>query len=403
MTGFKLVLAFIGRRPLTWAFHALTLALGVAVITALLLLSEGLSRRFDRDLAHIDLVVGAKGSPLQLILSTVFALDNATGNIPLQTAEAVEHHPLVKFAVPVSLGDNYQGYRILGTWPSYGELYGAELAQGRWWPANTPMETVIGSEVARKFHMHLGQVFAGWHGLTMGGELHADTPYTVVGILKPTGAIIDRLVLTDISSVWKVHEHEAVKEEGLTPDEASAHRQVTAVLIKYKSTLGAIILPNMVKAMPDIQAAVPAMETARLVTLLGTGADVLRGFGLGLLGLSALGFFVALFAAVNQRHRELALLRALGARPGRLFALVAGEGLLLGLIGGLAGVALGRGAAMIAAAASSDTGGPALAVPAFGAAELTIVAAAVLLGFLASILPGLMAYRVNPAQTLQTG
>jgi putative ABC transport system permease protein len=401
MNAAKLIFAFIGRKPLTWAFHALTLALGVAVIAALLLLSRGLDNRFNKDLAGIDLVVGAKGSPLQLILSTVFALDNATGNIPLETATQLERNPLVKFAVPVSLGDNYQGYRIVGTQPAYGQLYSARLDRGAWWGES--MQVVLGSTVARQAHLRLGQVFAGSHGLTMGGERHADTPYKVVGILKPTGAIIDRLLLTDTGSVWRVHEHEAVKEEGLSPVEAAAHREVTAVLIKYKSALGAVMMPRMVKQIPDLQAAVPALETARLVSLLGTGAEVLQGFGLGLLALSALGFFVALFAAVNQRHRELALLRALGARPGLLFSLVAGEGLMLGLLGGVFGILLGRAAAIIAGAASAGTGGPALAIPPLGTTDLALLAGAAILSLLAAVLPGLMAYRLNAAQALQTG
>jgi putative ABC transport system permease protein len=401
MNSARLIGAFIGRKPLTWAFHALTLALGVAVISALILLSRGLDNRFNRDLAGIDLVVGAKGSPSQLILSTVFALDNATGNIPLQTAVELERNPLVKFAVPVSLGDNYQGYRIVGTQPVYGQLYDARLDQGGWW--TQPMQIVVGAEVARRMHMHMGQVFAGFHGLTMGGEQHVDSPYTVVGILKPTGAIIDRLLLTDTASVWRVHEHEAVKEEGLSPAEASAHREVTAVLIKYKSALGAVMMPRLVKQIPDLQAAVPALEVARLVTLLGTGADVLKGFGIGLLALSALGFFVALFAAVSQRRRELSLLRALGARPSLLLGLVAGEGLMLGLLGGVAGILLGRGAAMIAGAASAGGGGPALAIPPVGTIDLLLLVGAAVLSLGAAVLPGLMAYRLNAAQTLQNG
>lgn len=401
MNAFRLIFAFVGRKPLTWAFHALTLALGVAVITALLLLSRGLDDRFKRDLAGIDLVVGAKGSPLQLILSTVFDLDIPTGNIPLETANQLEHNPLVKFAVPVSLGDNYKGYRIVGTRPSYGQLYDAQLAQGRWWTG--PMQVVVGSTVARQYHMQLGQVFAGSHGLAAGGELHAATPYTVVGVLRPTGAIVDRLLLTDTASVWNVHESEAVREEGLTPAQASAHREVTALLIKYRSALGAVMMPRQVRSMPDMQAAVPALESARLVTLLGAGADVLKDFGLGLLGLSALGFFVALFAAVNQRRRELALLRALGARPTRLFGLIAGEALALGLIGGPAGIALGRAAASVAGAAAASSGGPALVIPTLGPAELTIVLAALALSLAAAVLPGLIAYRLNAAQTLQAG
>jgi putative ABC transport system permease protein len=395
----KLVFAFIGRKPLTWAFHALTLALGVAVITALLLLSRGLNDRFDRDLAGVDLVVGAKGSPLQLILSTVFALDNPTGNIPLETAQKLQRFPLFKVVVPVSLGDSVGGYRIVGTQPGYGQLYDARIAAGAWW--TQPMQVTVGAEAARQLHLHLGQTFAGAHGLARGGELHADTPYTVVGILRPTGAIIDRLVLTDTASVWRVHEHEAVKEEGLTPDEASAHREVTALLIKYRSAMGAVMAPRLIQQEPGLQAAVPAIEMARLNSLLGTGTQVLQDFGWGLLALSALGFFVALFSAVSQRRRELALLRALGARPARLFGLVAGEGLMLGLLGGIVGLGLGRAAAAITAAASAHSGGPALAIAAFGATDLLILAGAAALSLAASLLPGLLAYRLNASLALQ--
>ena len=141
MNRFKLVWAFISRKPLTWAFHALALALGVAVVTALLLVQEGLQSRFKRDLADIDLVIGAKGSPLQLVLSSVFALDVPTGNIPLSEAERFSNHPLVKRAVPVSLGDNAMGFRIVGTSRIYADIYGGTLAVGAWWTG--PMGAVL--------------------------------------------------------------------------------------------------------------------------------------------------------------------------------------------------------------------------------------------------------------------
>ena len=123
MTLFKLVAAFIRRQPLAWGFHVLTLSLGVAIVTALLALGSGLSGRFERDLAGIDLVVGAKGSPLQLILASVFQLDRPTGNIPLAAAETLSRNQMVRLAVPVSLGDNVGGFRIVGTSPAYGEIY----------------------------------------------------------------------------------------------------------------------------------------------------------------------------------------------------------------------------------------------------------------------------------------
>jgi putative ABC transport system permease protein len=408
---FKLVAAFIRRRPLTWGFHALTLALGVAVLTAVLALNAGLSGRFQRDLNGIDLVVGAKGSPLQLILSSVFQLDQPTGNIPLETEDLLRQNMMVRRAVPVSLGDNVGGFRIVGTTAQYGEIYNAAFASGGWWSA--PMGAVIGATADRSLKLKVGDVFVGDHGLSPGGETHKDSPYRVVGVLKPTGAVIDRVVLTDTASVWKVHEHENLEHaEALSAgrpidphdiDKSPGGREITALLVSYRSAMGALMLPRYVAAMPNLQAASPAVETAHLTTLLGTGADVLRAFGFGLLILSSVGFVVALYSAVSQRRRELALLRALGAHPSLLFALVAIEGLALGLTGGLVGVALGRLAALFAAQAAANGGGPALPLPALGGVDAIVIGGALVLSLLASIAPGVAAYRTQPAATLRAG
>ena len=411
MNTFKLVLAFIRRRPLTWSFHALTLVLGIAVLSAVLALDDGLSHRFRRDLADIDLVVGAKGSPLQLIMSSVFELDQPTGNIPLSALQSLSDNAMVRRVTPLSLGDNVAGFRIVGTTPQYGAIYGARLASGLWW--NSPMGAVIGATAERTLKLHVGDSFVGDHGLSPGGETHRDSPYRVVGVLRPTGAVIDRLVLTDIASVWQVHRHENEEHaqvlaagRALDPndiDRSPDGRQVTALLVSYRSAMGALMLPRFVNATPNLQTASPAVETAHLSSLLGTGAEVLRSFGIGLLALSGLGFFVALFAAVSERRRELALLRALGAGPGRLFALVALEALALGLVGGIVGVGLGRAAAVLAVHATAGAGGPSIPVAGFRSADLLIVAGAVGLSLLASVIPGLVAYRTRPARVLGAG
>jgi putative ABC transport system permease protein len=410
MTLLKLIGAFIARKPLTWSFHALTLALGVAVITALLVLGQALDERFSRDLADINLVVGAKGAPMQLILSSIYQLDAPTGNIPLATAQMLSRNMMVRRAVPISLGDNVAGLRIVGTTPAYGEIYRAGLDRGRWW--TVPMEAVLGSQAAARLHLKLGDAFVGDHGLSPGGETHKDSPYRVVGVLKPTGAVIDRLVLTDTASVWKVHEHENAEHaaavaagQGVDPndvDHSPDGREVTAVLVTYRSAMGALMLPRFIQAQPNLQTAVPAIETARLTQMLGTGTDVLRGFGVGLLALSALGFFVAMFSAVNQRGRELALLRALGARPMLLFALVGIEAFALGLIGGAVGVGLGHAAAWLAASRTAATGGPTLPLSGPGSSDLLLLGAAAALSLVAALGPALIASRLKPAQTLRS-
>lgn len=408
MTLLKLVLAFIGRRPVTWTFHALMLAAAVAVTGAVLLVERAARDRLERDLAGIDLVVGAEGSPLQLVMSAVFQADVPTGNIPLAAAERLAADPLVGRAVPVSLGDSLGDARIVGTTRAYADLYGATLGQGRWWTA--PLEAVLGAEVARRRRLKIGDTFVGAHGFDAAGHAHDDQPYRVVGLLEPTGAVIDRLILTDLASVWALHPHPAGPEidhdHGHEPTggQAQAHdaeredAEVTAVLIRYRSALGAVALPPRVGRIGGLQAASPAREAQRLNTMLGIGAGALTRLGQGLLALAALGFVVTLSAAVLARRRELALLRALGAGRLRLAGVVMAEGALLGLAGGLGGVLLARG---LSEAVARWGGSPlALPIPPLSGLEAALIGAAVLIGLLASAPAAVLAGRTDPVRTL---
>jgi acyl-CoA synthetase (AMP-forming)/AMP-acid ligase II len=202
---------YLWSRPLAAALNLLLLTLGLAAITLVLLVSTQLDRAFERDLEGIDLVVGAKGSPLQLILAGVFHIDVPTGNIPLQEVQALQQNPLVAQVVPLSLGDSYQGYRIVGTTPDYVAHYRATLAEGALW--QQPMDAVLGASAARGIVKpdHAGQplvgaTFIGSHGLGGGGHAHGDHPYRVSGVLAPCGCVLDRLILTSTESVWQVHE-----------------------------------------------------------------------------------------------------------------------------------------------------------------------------------------------------
>ena len=214
MNALTISLAYLRHRLLSTFLSVLTFASGIAVIVALLLTNAQLNDEFTKNLKGIDLVVGGKGSPMQLILSSVFHLDIPTGNIPLEEAEVLEHHPLVKSAIPLALGDNYNGFRIVGTDPDYINHYHGSFVQGQVFSQS--MEAVIGSDVAAKYHNKPGDEIVGAHGLVNSDDLHTDFPYTVVGILAPTHTVLDRLVLTPVESVWHVHEH---------PDEDERHHQ----------------------------------------------------------------------------------------------------------------------------------------------------------------------------------
>ena len=406
MTTWKLVIAFIRRRPFSWALHVVTLAIGLTVVLALVQVERAAQARLTRDLAGVDLVVGAKGSPLQLVLSAVLQADAPTGNIPLAEAEKIARSPLVKLAVPVSMGDSYRGARIVGTTPDYLRLHGGKLAGGRPWAG--PMEAVVGSDVARRLNLRIGKTFIGSHGLIDSGQQHDHTPYKVVGVLAPTGSVADRLILVDLASVWAVHgeseptagdhdHHHHDAEQAAAP----ADRQVTALLIQYRSPMGAVTLPARVRATPDLQAAAPPVEMARLLSLLGPGLKLLRALGGVLLVLAAAGFLVGLIGAVGQRRRDIALLRALGMSSPRVFRLLTTEALLLGLAGGVLGVAGARLLVSIGAGLTAPSlGGAGLVQPPMGAAELLTVVAALGLALTAAAGPAWIASRSDPAQDL---
>ena len=390
---------YVWARPMAAFLNVLLLSLGLGSMTFLLLVSHHVERAFDRDLAGIDAVVGAKGSPMQLILSGVLHLDVPPGNVPLAAVNALKKNPLVAQVIPISLGDNLQGYRIVGTSPDYLTHYQATLAQGRVWDA--PMQVVLGATVARTLGLQLGQQFAGSHGLGAGGHAHGDQAYAVVGVLAPQGGVVDRLIITDSASVWKVHED----AHGLEEDDRQTledEREVTMALVRYTSPLAAVTFPRWVNTTTEMQAAAPALEVTRLLHMLGLGTDVLRAFAGLLLFTAGLSVFIALWNAVRERRGDLALLRMLGAPASRIAVLLMAEALWLALLSALCGLALGQ-AFVLALGLVLGLQSQLMATGLLWPSTLWVVpvlAALVALG--AAVLPVWQAYRSDVLQLLQT-
>ena len=204
MNGLLLGLRTMRHRPLPAILTVLLLALGIATVIVVLLFQRELEDRLGRDARGIDLVVGAKGSGLQLVLSTVFHIDVPTGNVRLPELHDIARHSMVASVIPLSLGDAFRGFRIVGTTPDYVSHYAARLATGRLWERS--MEAVVGSHTARATGLGPGEAFIGSHGLEGdSGFRHGEHPYRVVGVLEETGTVLDRLILVDSASVWEVH------------------------------------------------------------------------------------------------------------------------------------------------------------------------------------------------------
>ena len=403
MTTIAFAWRYLWSRPLAAALNLLLLSLGLASMTFLLLVSHQIDKAFERDLAGIDVVVGAKGSPMQLILSGVFHLDVPTGNVPLAAVKELEAHPQVASVIPVSLGDSFRGFRIVGTRPAYIDNYAAVLAQGALWSA--PMQAVIGAQVARQTGLKVGDSFAGSHGLASagspGGEVHAATPYQVTGVLAPTGGVLDRLMLTSLDSVWQVHEADTAlddEDRRILQEE----REVTLALIKYKTPLAAVTFPRFINTTTEMQSAAPAVEITRLLSMVGVGIDVLRALAGVLLLTAGLSVFIALWSAVRERRADLALLRMLGAPPRKIAGLLLCEALWLALLAALLGLLLGQGllalmAWMLQLQNSVLIGG--MSWP----AELMVVPVLALVVALASaLLPAWEAYRISVFELLQS-
>ncbi|MBL0142822.1 MAG: ABC transporter permease [Betaproteobacteria bacterium] len=380
-------MAYLASRPLLTALNATMLALGVATITFLLLVTQQAEERLARDAKPVDLVVGAKGSPLQLILSTVFHADVPTGNIGVEEAEAIVANPMVASATPLALGDSFRGYRIVGTDASFLGLYEAKVAQGALFAG--AMEAVVGAEVARRQAVTVGASITGSHGLAAAGPAHGEHPYRVTGILAPTGAVIDRLVVTSVESVWHVHERHA-----------TARPEITALLIRYATPLAAAMLPRSINATTAMQAASPAYEIARLLELVGAGVETLRWFAIILMASAALSLFVALTSALQERRYDLALLRTLGARPASLAALTLVEGVTLLMAGVILGLALGHGATHVLGLWLARSGSWPLTGLTWVAGEAVLAAAVLAIGALTCLVPAIQAYFTDPANLL---
>lgn len=446
MNMLTLSLAYLRQRALTSLLNLLLLALGVATISFLLMLDRRIEDRLARDVAGFDMVVGAKGSPLQLVMSALLHIDTPTGNVPLSALDTLRANRLVREVVPVALGDNYQGYRIVGTETTYIDHYGGKLAEGQLFAQ--PMEAVLGATAAATSGLKIGDSFAGSHGLTAGGEVHSFAPYKVVGILAPTGSVLDRLVLTPVASVWAVHEHhhhhhhdgddhdeDADSDHDHDHDHAMAgaahdddddhdhdhgmagadhdhdhdakeeaghepHREVTALLVRYATPLAAARLPRDINTGTDMQAASPATEMLRLRSLLGIGVDTMKLFGGVLVLAAALGTFIALANSLQERRYDLAIMRTLGASRSRILGQILTEALLVGGAGALLGFGLAHLGMVLMGRFSAQARDLGLAVPSIGLVDLWPLALALGTALLAALLPAIRAYRGDVARML---
>lgn len=439
MNLFKISWKYLTFRPLSTGLNVFLLALGLAIITVLLLIQDQFEKKMNQDAAGIDLVVGAKGSPLQLILSSVYHVDFPTGNIKMEDAQKLTRNRLVKKVIPLALGDNYQGYRIVGTNQDYLELYQVEIAEGKSW--ELPFEVVVGSEIAQKLKLKIGDEFISSHGISVGSHDHDAHNFVVAGILQPKGNVVDRLIMTSIESVWYSHDEvggveaseleadtlthqdhtqEHTNEIGGEAQEAShddhakfhspvaktgfpvsdQDREVTTLLLQYRNPIAAVQLPRMINSGTSMQAASPSFEMSRLFELLGVGISLLQGLAFVLIVIAGLGIFIALYNSLKERKYDLAILRAIGASRGQLLFLIFLEGVMLTLLGAVLGIGLGHTFLWLLVITSEQSVVSAIQPWIFLNEELWIIVYALAVGVVASVIPAWSAYQTSIAKQL---
>ena len=401
MSLISLVWNYLRAKPLNTILNIFLLALGIAIITVLLLFNNQLNEKISSNAKGIDLVVGAKGSPLQLILCNIFHIDFPTGNIKLAEAEKVLRHRMIKKAIPLALGDSYKGYRIVGTNHDFAEHYNLTLASGDWWKSD--LEVSVGATVAELAHLSIGDTFASAHGLTTDGHDHEESLYRVRGILKKGNSVVDNLILTNIESIWKMHSVRGdslsipVHPSSIVPsvEAGDSVREVTSLLVQYRNPLAVIQLPRFINSNSNLQAASPAFETARLFSILGVGVDVLRGFAFVLILISGLSIFIALYNSLKERQYDLAIMRSMGASRSKLFVAIVMEGSFLTLMGSMEGVALGHGVLWLFTILIEQSQKAGLTAAVFYIGEVYILGGSLLLGILCSLMPAVQAYRTD--------
>lgn len=331
MNNWKISLKNLIHKPLYAFLSIFSLSISIGLLLGIQQLDTSIQNQFENGLGTIEMVVGAKGSPLQLVLSSVLHIDNPTGNIAYSEVAKMKKNPLVKEAVPISYGDNYKGYRIVGSTLGFAKVYNADLLEGR--EVENAMEAVLGNDVAQRSGLKLGDTFVSSHGLTENSiEKHSES-FKVVGIYKPTYKVIDRLITTDLASIWDVHDHGGHEEQEHDDHEHDLHetddREITAILVSFRNPMGLMTMPRNINANTDMQAALPKYELERLFRFTGVGVKAISWIAYIILLIACVTIFIGLYKMVRERAFDLALMRTYGASNFQLFRIIGFEGILM--------------------------------------------------------------------------
>jgi putative ABC transport system permease protein len=396
-------------RKLTTALTVLSIALSVALLVGVENVRAGARESFSGTISGTDLIVGARGGSLQLLLYAVFRMGSATNNVGFDTYQHFAAHPAVAWTIPYSLGDSHRGYRVVGTTDDFYEHYRfrrdrrIEFASGK--RPDGVFDVVLGSEVAGKLGYKLGDPVVIAHGVSAKTiQDHGDKPFTVVGVLKRTATPVDRSVYISLHGMSAVHVDwqdgappmigEEVPASKITKDTLEI-KQITAFLLRAKSRIDTLRLQREVStyAAEPLQAIIPGVALAELWRTIGYAEDALQVVTIFVLVVGLLGMLVSLYTSLNERRREMAILRAVGAGPRLIILLLVFESALLSALGAMLGVVIVYGLSIAAQPVVEEYFGLYLPVQAPTVTGYVYLGTVVLAGLIIGFVPALKAYR----------
>ena len=399
----------IKQRSLSSLLTMFSIMLGVALVIAIIILRQESEEAFNQTATGYELIVGPKGSSLQLTLNTVYQIGVPIQNMPLNVYELLKNDKRVKLAIPYVLGDNYKDFRLIGTVPEifsefeYKKGIRYRIDQGKIF--ENDFEAVIGSETSQRTGLKTGDTFTGSHGVDSyeGAEAHDEFNFKVTGILEKTFTPADRVIFVTMNSVWKIHDH----EEDNQKDSAALSKNentITSILLKLKNPVYFDLIRRQVNDNKyegiNAQAVMPVFEIKQLFDIIGNINSILLVIAYLVIFVAAISILVSLYNSMNERKRDIAIMRSLGATKFTILKIIVLEGALLSLSGSAAGILLGHIAVFFMKNKISDLAGIQISGTTFNIFELYILAGTLFLGILVSTIPALKAYKTDVAKNL---
>lgn len=402
MNVFKLARANMRQRWLATILTMMLVAIGVALVHAILTIKSEVQAGFNRGVAgKIHVIVGPKGSPMQLVLNSLFHVSKPVGNLNYSYYEKeIKNHGKVKLAIPIAVGDNYMGFHIVGTVPELLtelELANAErfaFAKGR--AFNKQWEAVLGSEVARVTGLKVGDHFHAEHGMTESHfeeNIHKEGHYDVVGVLEPTGTPHDRALYCDLDSVYDLHEN--------LKNTSEAKKPISAILVVCHSDNWIGPFAYEINNGKDAMAALPSSEIRDLMKIVGNVDQVLVAISWLVLFAAGVSILVSIYNSMNDRRREIAIVRALGAPAAVVFQIIVIEAATICLIGGLAGLLVSHGSIYFGRGIVQAATGVPIGAGTLGLQDLGLLGGAVAIGICSSLIPAVSAYKTDIATNIR--